>query len=412
MRGKVLIAMSGGVDSSVAALLMRDAGYDCAAVYLRLFDEGGNENEAAAHGGAAAEKGATAGAAAANAAAKQIGIPIETLDLRALFKEKIIDHFIASYLDGETPSPCVHCNRYIKFGTLLEYAEKQGYSHVATGHYARIEKDSDTGRYALLKGADAAKDQSYMLYALSQRQLGRVMFPLGGMGKAEVRAMAKSRGLPNADRRESQDICFVPDGDYARYIEARAKALQAAPAEVLHAARAEALHAAHVEALHAARFEALQATHAEALQVAPNPGGGPIFDSSGAEVGRHKGAYRYTIGQRKGLGISAGAPIYVYKKSMADNAIYVGQPSLLYSKILIAEDVNLIPFQRLCGAMRVTGKTRYRQSEQPATIEQLANGAIRAIFDEPQRAITPGQAAVFYDGDNVVGGGIITQGAQ
>ena len=388
MRGKVLIAMSGGVDSSVAALLMREAGYECAAVYLRLFDDDGGGADGDADGDA--DGGAGGGAAAVEAAAC-IGIPIETLDARAAFSEKVIDPFVASYLGGDTPNPCVQCNRHIKFGALLDYATEKGFHNIATGHYARISQDGALGRYVIKKGADQGKDQSYMLYALTQQQLARIIFPLGAMSKAEVREIAQSRGLPNANRRESQDICFIPDGDFAAYIEAYAKA-QWLP---------------HSEA---------QQPHSEAQQ--PNAGAqpllaerlqcdGPIIDSSGAEIGRHKGAFRYTIGQRKGLGLAAGVPIYVYKKSMADNAVYVGQQSMLYSQTLIAGDINLMFFEHLCGTMRVAAKTRYRQPEQPATIEQLPNGTIRATFDEPQRAITPGQAAVFYIDDTVVGGGTI-----
>jgi len=411
--------MSGGVDSSVAALLMQAAGYECDAVMLRLFDD---ENKDADEAGDAKDATDTYGALGANGAAGADGamdaygvldaegvayvdnalgadgamdaditaqrefafggdseppnpaysyarevaelleIPFNILDLRCIFNEKVVNPFIFSYLEGATPNPCIHCNRHIKFGALLEYAVAQGFDRIATGHYARVEKDSRTGRYLLKKGADADKDQSYMLYSLTQRQLSKIVFPLGGYLKRDVRTIAESRGFQNAKRRESQDICFIPDGCYADFITRRT----------------------------GKKFEE-----------------GPIADMSGVVVGRHKGAIRYTVGQRKGLGLAMPEPVYVYAKSMAENKIFIGYENLLFTKTLIARDINLIPFPSLGGSIRAAAKTRYRQPEQPATIEQISDNEIRVEFDAPQRAITCGQAVVFYDGDTVIGGGII-----
>jgi tRNA-specific 2-thiouridylase len=289
-------------------------------------------------------------------------MPIAALEMRAQFREHVIERFAASYLGGETPNPCVWCNQRIKFGELIDYAAKRGFSYVATGHYARVEHDRASGRFLLKKGVDGEKDQSYMLYTLTQEQLKRVLFPLGALSKSEVRKIAASNGFPNAQKRESQDICFVQSGDYAGFIEA----FTGKPMER-----------------------------------------GPIFDEKGAAVGLHGGAVRYTIGQRKGLGLAMPEPVYVYAKSMVENKLYVGGEALLYSKTLIARDINLIPFQSLAAPLRVTAKTRYRQRERPARIEQTSGDEILVEFDEPQRAVTAGQSVVFYDGDTVVGGGII-----
>ena len=379
--------MSGGVDSSVSALLMQSAGFDCEAIMLRLFDANETVADRGAGGGlaftgVAPENLAGAGAdtrddsifasnipviptdAGAKIVADLLGIPFNILDLRHIFRERVVEPFINSYLDGSTPNPCIQCNRYIKFGALLDYANAHDFDYVATGHYARVDQDLPTGRFLLKKGADSDKDQSYMLYSLTQTQLSRVKFPLGGRLKRDVRKIAESRGFPNAHSRESQDICFIPDGDYAGFI---------------------------------------------AWSTGKNLEDGPIADVSGAIVGRHKGAVRYTVGQRKGLGLAMPEPMYVFAKSMAENKVFVGHEKLLYSKSLIAENINLISVPRLEGAIRATAKTRYRQSEQPATIEQISDGEIRVEFDAPQRAVTCGQAVVFYDGDTVLGGGTINK---
>jgi tRNA-specific 2-thiouridylase len=303
------------------------------------------------------------GAHAARSIAERLGISFSVLDLRESFKLEVIDQFVASYLRGDTPNPCILCNRFIKFGGLVEYAVERGFDSVATGHYARVEYDAPSKRFLLKKGLDGAKDQSYMLYTLSQDQLSRAVFPLGGLTKNQVREIARVQNFPNAEQRESQDICFIPDGDYAGYIEAYT---------------------------------------GEPLS------GGDMTDDSGAVVGRHAGAARYTIGQRRGLGLANPEPVYVYDKSTAENIVRIGPEHMLFFKSFTVRDVNLIPFQSLPGPMRVSAKTRYRQLEQPSVIEQIASDVIRVEFDSPQRAITKGQSAVFYDGDCVIGGGVIS----
>lgn len=354
---KVLIAMSGGVDSSVAAFLIKEAGYDCSAVMLSLFDT----DEDAAPGSI---ENCVRSAAYNDAAevCRRLEISFEALDYRSFFREDVVERFVATYLDGATPNPCVECNKRIKFGRLIDYAAGHGFGCVATGHYANVVYDAQTGRYQLYKAADSAKDQSYMLYTLSQWQLSRVMFPLGNMIKNEVRAIAEAHGLPNAGKSDSQDICFIPDDDYPAFIE---------------------------------RYTGTAAPC------------GDILDCAGNVVGGHRGAIRYTIGQRKGLGLYAPHPLYVNAKSMIDNTVTVGPESSLYSDSFIVRRVNLIPVRRLSGAVRASVKTRYSHRAQPATVEQTGDDEIRVKFDTPQRAITPGQSAVFYDGDAVLGGGII-----
>ncbi|MDR3121421.1 MAG: tRNA 2-thiouridine(34) synthase MnmA [Clostridiales bacterium] len=379
--------MSGGVDSSVAALLMKEAGYDCVGVMLKLFDA----NADAAADGTTAPRPAppAAGAVAAasdsaaalsfpanprrtccsiedaedaRAVASRIGIPFYVLNFKADFQKSVVDRFVSAYRGGATPNPCIDCNRFIKFERLISRAEVLGFERLATGHYARVERDADSRRWLLKKGLDQTKDQSYVLYAMTQRQLARVAFPLGALRKNEVREFALANGFRNAKKRDSQDICFVPDGDYTRFIEAYTGERQAP---------------------------------------------GPFVNADGAVVGSHRGAIRYTIGQRKGLGLAMPEPVYVYAKSMEENKVFVGAEAALYTKSLCAQDVNLIPIERLDGRLRVTAKTRYRQPEQRATIEQTGPDLIRVEFDEPQRAVTRGQAVVFYDGDLVVGGGTI-----
>jgi tRNA-specific 2-thiouridylase len=276
----------------------------------------------------------------------------------------VIRRFIETYEEGATPNPCIDCNRYIKFERLLLRAKQIGFGAVVTGHYARVEKDAGSGRFLLKKAADSKKDQTYVLYVLTQEQLSFCRFPLGDLTKQEVRNIAAARGFINAEKRDSQDICFVPDGDYGSFIE---------------------------------RYTGKRCPE------------GDIIDRNGAVLGRHKGFIRYTIGQRRGLGVAAGVPLYVAGKSAADNTVTLGPGSSLYTRFLTADRINLIACAELKKPLRVRVKTRYLQAEQDGIAEQTGADSIRVDFGKPQRAVTPGQAAVLYDGDVVVGGGTIRE---
>ena len=273
-----------------------------------------------------------------------------------------MDHFVSEYVNGRTPNPCVDCNREIKFGALLDWALDQGADALATGHYARVSYDENTGRWLLLRGRDHRKDQSYFLYQLTQHQLSHLILPVGDYEKPALRALAAEAGLVNADKADSQDICFVPDGDYMAFLQ-------------------------------------------EYGGVVPVPG--DFVDESGRVLGRHKGLERYTPGQRKGLGVSVGEPVYVLRKDLAAGTVILGPNSALFTRKLIAERVNWISVPELTAPLTVTAKTRYSQNEATAVLEPLPNGQVRVLFDEPQRAVTAGQAVVFYDGEVVVGGGTI-----
>jgi len=351
-----LIAMSGGVDSSVAAYLTLEAGCRCLGVNMLL-------HQGADAGPERSCQTRRDGEDAARAAA-QLGIPFETLAYTEDFRDRVVNKFIRVYEEGGTPNPCVDCNRFLKFGCLLRDARARGLDCVVTGHYARVQYDETARRYLLKKALDAGRDQSYFLYTLTQDQLAHIQFPLGGMEKRQVRALAEKLGLANAKKHDSQDICFVPDGDYAAFME-RARGLAYPP--------------------------------------------GDFLDQEGRVVGRHRGAVRYTLGQRKGLGLSMGEPVYVCGKNMAENTVTVGPESALFAREVLVEDLNWIAVETLSAPLRVGAKTRSRQAEQAAEIWPEAGGRVRIVFDQPQRAVTPGQAAVFYDGDVVVGGGTIAE---
>ena len=296
--------------------------------------------------------------------ASRLGIPFHILDCVQAFRERVIAPFIRIYEEGGTPNPCIQCNRYLKFGLLLETAQAMGFDAIATGHYARIEKDPVTGRYLLYRAGDREKDQTYFLYSLTQEQLSRTRFPLGDISKEAVRKIAEEQCFLNAKKRDSQDICFIPDGDYFSFMK---------------------------------RYTG---------KVYP---GGDLLDSQGNVIGRHNGAAGYTLGQRKGLGVAMGEPVYVCGKDMASNTVTVGPNASLFHSALRANDWNLISLPALDKPIRVTAKVRYRHTEQPATVYPEENGFARVEFDEPQRAITAGQAVVLYDGDLVIGGGTITE---
>ena len=340
---KALIGMSGGVDSSVAVHLMMRAGFDCIGGTMLLHD---STPDAAQD---------------AEAVAARLGIPFYVFDLSERFRKAVMDDFVGCYERGLTPNPCIVCNRYLKFGAFLDIAREMGCDCVVTGHYAKIEEEN--GRFLLKKAADEAKDQTYFLYTLTQEQLAHTRFPLGELTKAEARAIAEEQGFINAKKRDSQDICFVPDGDYMAFME---------------------------------RYTGKTYEN------------GNYLDLSGKVVGRHKGAVAYTLGQRKGLGLAMGAPVYVCDKDMAANTVTVAPNEALFHASLRAADWNWISIEGLKEPIRVMAKARSRMIGQPATVYPEEGGFARVEFDEPQRAITPGQAVVLYDGDTVVGGGTIT----
>ena len=355
-RPGALIAMSGGVDSSVAAWLMQREGFDCTGVTMRL-----TRNEAVNTEGlhtCCSERDIEDAAEVAYA----MDIPYEVLDFTADFQEKIIDKFIRVYEAGGTPNPCIDCNRYMKFDHLLRWAEAHGLDHVVTGHYARVEQDEATGRWLLKKGLDENKDQSYVLYNLTQEQLAHVRLPLGGLHKSEVRAIAEQQHFVNARKHDSQDICFVPDGDYA------------------------------------AAVERLTGAHSEP---------GRFVDTQGKVLGTHRGIIHYTIGQRRGLGIAAEMPLYVCGIDVPRNEVVLGRNDDLFSTELDASGCNWISGDVPDVPLRVTARIRYRQPEQPCTVTATGPDTAHVSFETPQRAITRGQAVVFYDGDTVLGGGTI-----
>ena len=334
-----LIGMSGGVDSSVAAWLMLQQGYRCQGATMRLFEN--TEEDALS-------------------VCQRLGIPFHVLDNRDFFRDTVMEDFVRCYEAGLTPNPCILCNRKIKFGLFLQQARQLGCENIVTGHYARIRYEN--GRYYLYKAADTAKEQSYFLYALTQDQLAHAQFPLGELTKVEVRQIAEEQGFINARKSDSQDICFVPDGDY---------------------------------------FSFLQRFTGKTYE------SGDFLDLNGKVVGNHKGAVGYTLGQRKGLGLAMGAPVYVCGKNMACNTVTVGPNEALFTKELVAKDWNWIAFPTLNESIRCKAKARSRMTEQAATVYPMENGLAKVVFDEPQRAITPGQAVVLYDGDTVLGGGTI-----
>lgn len=354
-KNKVLVAMSGGVDSSVAAAILSEK-YDAVGVTLKLFT---NEDIALDRSKTCCSLDDVQDA---RSVAFRLNMEHYVFNFGDRFRQCVINKFNNAYINGDTPNPCIDCNRFIKFDALLKRAELMECDYIATGHYVRREYDEKSGRYILKKGKDSHKDQSYVLYGLTQEQLAKTLFPIGELTKEETRAIAAKYNFLNADKPDSQDICFVPDGDYASFIERDT----------------------------GRKFEP-----------------GNFVDKSGNILGRHSGIIRYTKGQRKGLGIALGEPAYVINKDIATNTVIIGKNEDLFTTELIANDINLISIAQLSEPMKVGAKVRYSQLEKPATIFPLENGNIKVVFDEPQRAVTTGQAVVFYDGDTVVGGGTI-----
>lgn len=352
MKKKAIVAMSGGVDSSVSALLMLEKGYDCMGMTMRLFDS--------------KELGiperSTDDAADAKAVCDRLGMPHTSCNFQQEFKCHVISPFVSAYEKGRTPNPCIYCNRHLKFGKILEEAQQLGYDYIVTGHYARIVYDQDKKRYLLRKAADAAKDQSYVLYNMTQEQLAHTIFPLGELTKPQVRELAEKHGFSNAHKGDSQDICFIPDGDYASFIERR-----------------------------------------RGRKFPP----GNFIDENGQVLGRHKGIIHYTVGQRKGLGLALPQPMYVKAIDVKANAVILTTNSGLFTTKVVAKSINLIDCDKITEPRRVKARIRYHQQEQWATVIQPDDDTLELEFDEPQRAITKGQSLVMYDGDFVVGGGII-----
>lgn len=354
---KVVVGMSGGVDSSVAAYLLKEQGYDVIGVTMQIWQDETQEVKE--------DHGGCCGLSAVDDArrvAQALGIPYYVMNFKEEFNQYVIDYFIKEYQKGRTPNPCIACNRYVKWESLLNRSLQLGANYIATGHYANIVKHPETHRYTLKTSVTAHKDQTYALYNLTQEQLAHTLMPVGQYTKDEIREIAEKIGLCIAHKPDSQEICFIPDHDHGRFIEEETKKL------------------------------------------APR---GHFVDQQGNILGEHQGLIRYTIGQRKGLGIALGKPMYVVALRPETNEVVLGESEEIFTNTLYATDLNFMMIEDLKGCMKVKGKIRYSQIPASCTIRKIDEDTLECVFDEPQRAITPGQAVVFYDGEYVVGGGTI-----
>lgn len=376
---KIAVAMSGGVDSSAVAAILKDQGHEIVGLSMQLW------NQRRINVGADGEPLPSRCCSLddiydARTVATRLGFPFYVVNFEDNFEENVVAPFVQSYLEGKTPSPCVSCNSHLKFAKLVELAEAAGSDYVATGHYARVEYSQEKNRYLLRKGLDDRKDQSYFLFELTQSQLAKAVFPLGAMSKPEVREIARKHKLSVAEKGESQEICFVPDGDYARFIDNYLKENKIEAPKL-------------TEKLHQLSIKRTKP--------------GNIVNSEGKVLGKHEGIHHYTIGQRRGLGIAWPEPLYVIGIDPEHNQVIVGTKDQLPGYRLIANRTNWIMFDEPKEPFKTLARIRYRHQESPALVTPMDDGSVKVEFDEPQRAITPGQAIVFYDGDTVVGGGWI-----